>query len=313
MRRYILLITTFLVAVSCSQMMVPELGGADRILCLNARLYTADSLHTVSACYGCRTGVEPAPGTVVTCYVNGVKADVAVADSLGDVILKVLIAPSDTVVVRAEAPLAPPVEAEAVAPSAPCLKRASIEIEDYYYVLMQMADYNAGEDYYVVKIYEDDIVYNQDSGEVVLLESTGSLSHGEQAQVFSDHGFDGAANTMKINFSASKRYSYMYRHYGSWDYEESVKQRFVQLTSIRLQLCSLCREDYWTSFLLSGGNYWEGFENPLDQIGGPKVYPCNVSGGAGLVAVRSCAEVSLPYAEVIEDGRGTVLSDRYLF
>lgn len=241
-------------------------------------------------------------------YLNAV----AVADSLGDAILKVLIAPSDTVVVTAEAPLASPVEAMTVAPSAPLLVRTSIEIEDYYYVLMQMADYDAGEDYYVVKINEDDIVYNQDSGEVVLHEITGSLSHGEQAQVFSDHGFDGTANTMKINFSASKRYSYMYRHYGSWDYEESVKQRFVHLTSIRLRLCSLCREDYWTSFLLSG-NYWEGFENPLDQIGGPKVYPCNVNGGSGLVAVRSCAELSLPFAEVIEDGRGTVLSDRYLF
>ncbi len=310
MRRYLLLIFILPLVASCSQMIVPAPVGADRILCLNARLYTADTLHTVSACYGGRTSVEPAPGTVVTCFVNGVKADEALADSLGDALLQARIEPGDTICITAEAPLAASVIAKSVAPSAPSIGYAYID--DNPSVCMQVADSTPAEDYYVVKLYEDDLVYNKDGGEVVLQERSGSLVLGDQGGVFSDHSFAGAAKTMNVIFRGSNRYHYMYKHYGSYDYEVSKKQRFVLLTSIRLRLCSLCAEDYWTSFLLSGDS-WDGFENPLDQIGGPKVYPCNVSGGAGLVAVRSCAEVVLPYAETVQDGSGTILSDRYLY
>ena len=308
MRRYIFLLITLLPVVSCSQMIVPEPVGADRILCLNARLYTADTLHTVSACYGCRTGVEPAPGTVVACFVNGVRVDEAVADSLGDAPLRAHIRPGDTVCIMAEAPLAPSVSAKAVAPPVPTIGYASFED---FSMLMQVVDSTPEEEYFVVKLYEDDRVYNQDSGEVVLQERTGVLVPGEQERVFSDHAFAGAAKTMNISYH-SNRYTYMYKDYGSYDYEVSDKQRFVLETSMRLRLCSLCAEDYWTSFLLSGDN-WDGFENPLDQLGSPVVYPSNVDGGAGLVAVRSCADAVLPYAEVIMDGNGHVLSDRYLF
>lgn len=311
MRRYLLLIFILPLVASCSQMVVPEPVGADRILCLNARLYTADTLHTVSACYGGRTSVEPAPGTVVTCFVNGVKADEALADSLGDALLQARIEPGDTICITAEAPLAASVIAKSVAPSAPAMGYAYIEGNPCV-CSMQVADSTPEEDYYVVKLYEDDLIYNKDSGDVVLQERSASRVFGEQRQVFSDHTFAGSTKTMKVGFSGSNRYHYMYKHYGSYDYEVSTKQRFVLLTSIRLRLCSLCAEDYWTSFLLSGDS-WDGFENPFDQIGGPKVYPCNVSGGAGLVAVRSCAEVVLPYAETVQDGSGTILSDRYLY
>ena len=315
MRRYIFLLIMLLPVVSCSQMIVPEPAGADRILCLNARLYTADTLHTVSACYGCRTGVEPAPGTVVVCFVNGVRVDEAVADSLGDAQLRARIEPGDTVCVTADAPLAPSVSAKTVAPLSPVIGHAGIGlIEGYQQVRLQVADNSPEEDYFVVKLYEDNVVYNQDGGEVVLQERSPSLVRGEQGRVFSDHAFAGAAQTMNIVVDGTTRYQYMYRWYGSYDYGHEVpeKQRFALETSIRLRLCSLCAGDYWTSFLLSGDS-WDGFENPLDQIGGAMVYPCNVDGGAGLVAVRSCAEVVLPYAEVIMDGSGRILSDRYLF
>jgi hypothetical protein len=312
MRRYIFLLIMLLPVVSCSQMIVPEPAGADRILCLNARLYTADTLHTVSACYGCRTGVEPAPGTVVVCFVNGLRVDEAVADSLGDAQLRARIEPGDIVCVTADAPLAPSVSAKTVAPLPPVIGHAGIGlIEGYQQVRLQVADNSPEEDYFVVKLYEDNVVYNQDGGEVVLQERSPSLVRGEQGHVFSDHAFAGAAKTMNISCD-SNRYSYLYKPYGSYDYEVSEKQRFALETSMRLRLCSLCAEDYWTSFLLSGDS-WDGFENPLDQIGSAMVYPCNVDGGAGLVAVRSCAEVVLPYAEVIMDGSGRILSDRYLF
>ena len=312
MRRYIFLLIMLLPVVSCSQMIVPEPAGADRILCLNARLYTADTLHTVSACYGCRTGVEPAPGTVVVCFVNGVRVDEAVADSLGDAPLHAHISPGDTVCITAEAPLAPSVSAKTVAPLPPVIGHAVIALIDgSHQVCLQVADNSPEEDYFVVKLYEDVLIYNQDGGEVVLHERTGAQVRGEQGRVFSDHAFAGAAKTMNISCD-SNRYSYLYKPYGSYDYEVSEKQRFALETSMRLRLCSLCAEDYWTSFLLSGDS-WDGFENPLDQIGSAMVYPCNVDGGAGLVAVRSCAEVVLPYAEVIMDGSGCILSDRYLF
>lgn len=131
MKRILLLTLPLLGA--CTRTLFPDPTGPEKLIALEARLNTADTLHTVYASYSLHDDVVPADDLTIACYVNGEKkAETteyeAYTTQANAYRLRADIAPGDVVRIVAVPPGgAANAEAEATAPPAPLLERVEID------------------------------------------------------------------------------------------------------------------------------------------------------------------------------------------
>lgn len=80
MKKIIILIVVLGLAVSCVEDLYPGTVGPDRVLAMNADLYSTDTLHTVLLYYSGHNSIEYVEGATVSIYVNGDLMDVTSED-----------------------------------------------------------------------------------------------------------------------------------------------------------------------------------------------------------------------------------------
>ena len=131
MKRILLLTLPLLAA--CTRTLFPDPTGPEKMIALEARLSTADTLHTLYASYSLHDDVVPADDLTISCYINGEKkAETtdyeAYTTHANAYRLRADIAPGDIVRIVAVSPDgAAEAEAEVTAPPAPLLERVEID------------------------------------------------------------------------------------------------------------------------------------------------------------------------------------------
>lgn len=80
MKKIIILMAVLGLAVSCVEDLYPGTVGPDRILAMNADLYSTDTLHTVCLYFSGHNSIEYAGGANVSIYVNGELIDATSED-----------------------------------------------------------------------------------------------------------------------------------------------------------------------------------------------------------------------------------------
>ena len=131
MKRILLLTLPLLAA--CTRTLFPDPTGPEKMIALEARLSTADTLHTLYASYSLHDDVVPADDLTISCYINGEKkaetTDYKPYTTYANAYrLRADIAPGDIVRIVAVSPDgAAEAEAEVTAPPAPLLERVEID------------------------------------------------------------------------------------------------------------------------------------------------------------------------------------------
>ena len=174
-------------AVSCVEDLYPGTLGPDRILAMNADLYSTDTLHTVLLYFSGHNSIEYAEGATVSIYVNGELTDVTSEDirdkdgrhenEYARYQLKARFSEGDRVKVVAEKDDYH-IEAEETVPPCPSTGKTSYDIviekdplsdnvSKYISMNVEVEDDKTGMDYYAVEVFLNKLCIKDDDGEVV--------------------------------------------------------------------------------------------------------------------------------------------------
>ena len=314
MKRYFYILAALL-ASACSEGIVPDIPGAETMLCLSGTLNTSDTLHTLYASYSRRADALAASGARVRCYIDGELQDVGTVGEDGKVALRADICPGDSVrfVAESDAPVA---TADLNVLPAARFELLSHEIKDGRLLLgCRLWDDPEKDNFYkldislertdTVVLYGGHVVSRTEHADLNTAFSDSPVVNGNSFRIFSDGTFSGAS----IPLCAKLYDGYLRdRARNSW------RSNMVSRMNIVMKIYSLDIQDYWTSVILSG-SLWGGALDPSEtwgDFGIPDIYPCNVSGGVGLVSVRTVTSIILPYSLMTVDQDDNVAMTYYL-
>lgn len=187
MKKNFILLAMLGLIVSCVEDLYPEPMGPDRLLAMNADLYSTDTLHTVFLYFSGHNSIEYAEGVNVSIYVNGKLMDSTSKDivdedgryelgyaryqliakfSEGDKVK--IVAEKGSYHIEAEETVLPrPSIGEITYDTVIEEDPLSDEVSRYVALNVEVEDNRTGLDYYAVEVFLKKLCVKDDDGEVV--------------------------------------------------------------------------------------------------------------------------------------------------
>lgn len=306
MRDFLLFPAFLLAFVSCQSVEFPAQDGPERMLCLNARFSTADTLHTLYLACSEYTGITQADGTTVQAWVNGIPVQADAPDDKGICLLHARIRPSDTVSLTAGAPGCPDAHVVTLPVSVPEFRVENMtytSADNKVHCRLQILDAPEEDNYYLVQLFVHREVVRSDGETVLDLYSELSPDRSEDplqtdpAFLFTDRTFPGGTKTVELTavvpILKQTHNTLLYREYFDEETQSWVKEKisYVSRNTLIARVSSLSEQDYWTSaWTMAERNQESTLQAILFGLKDIPVYPQNVQGGLGLVCTRSADE-----------------------
>lgn len=310
MKRYI--ISALILAVSCTHAYFTENDGGNAPLCINARINTADSVHTVFVSGAGTSGAISKNGAAVSLQVNGGDIETARVDEDGAALFRKIVKPSDEVHINCSdvsatvsgttAPMASVINASynllEREESAVTVRIQKNENSDNFYIVQLVSFQKAWRDFdnklltsegTIHKLTGNDDNPRQPYSTLVIVD----------ADSFQDSDFCDVIVKCRPDFS--RKHDMTNRDVVLVDdHIEYVRDpTYTRIIEYKVRVSALTPDDYWTlryytdsPFAMLGPNLDNSLSSlPLETI--PKVYPENVNGGLGLVCVRTATELPI--------------------
>lgn len=303
------IIPLIILAASCTHDYFPSTGSDETLICMNARLNTADTLHKVQIKGSDVNRTVSMTGAVVTLQVGDAPSDTAYVRSDGFAYFNRIIKAADIVTLSSgkasatvsglQVPEGDILEASYSLTGKKAKVKARIRRNpdtDNLYIL-QLVTYQ-----HAIRDNDKEVLLDRSTIHTLNLESYPLQKYPRMFLVDSDAFWDG--DSCDITVEGLTEFLEVHKMSSLFAHIEDNKQVFEPESYTRTilfcaRISALNRDDYWTlRYLVDDpayalGSNLDGVMSylPLETI--PKNYPENVSGGIGLVSVRSALEIPI--------------------
>ena len=303
------IIPLIILLASCTHDYFPSTGSDETLICMNARLNTADTLHKVQIKGSDVNRTVSMTGAVVTLQVGDAPSDTARVRSDGFAYFNRIIKASDIVTLSSgkasatvsglQVPEGDILEASYSLTGKKATVKARIRRNpdtDNLYIL-QLVTYQ-----HAIRDNDNEVLLDRSTIYTLNLESYPLQKYPRMFLVDSDAFLDD--DSCDITVEGLTEFLEAHKMSSLFGRIENNKQVFEPESYTRTilfcaRISALNRDDYWTlRYLVDDPAYALGPNLngvlsmlPLETI--PKTYPGNVSGGIGLVSVRSALEIPI--------------------
>ncbi len=303
------IIPLIILLASCTHDYFPSTGSDETLICMNARLNTADTLHKVQIKGSDVNRTVSMTGAVVTLQVGDAPSDTARVRSDGFAYFNRIIKASDIVTLSSgkasatvsglQVPEGDILEASYSLTGKKATVKARIRRNpdtDNLYIL-QLVTYQ-----HAIRDNDKEVLLDRSTIYTLNLESYPLQKYPRMFLVDSDAFWDD--DSCDITVEGLTEFLEAHKMSSLFGRIENNKQVFEPESYTRTilfcaRISALNRDDYWTlRYLVDDPAYALGPNLngvlsmlPLETI--PKTYPGNVSGGIGLVSVRSALEIPI--------------------
>ncbi len=303
------IIPLIILLASCTHDYFPSTGSDETLICMNARLNTADTLHKVQIKGSDVNRTVSMTGAVVTLQVGDAPSDTARVRSDGFAYFNRIIKASDIVTLSSgkasatvsglQVPEGDILEASYSLTGKKATVKARIRRNpdtDNLYIL-QLVTYQ-----HAIRDNDKEVLLDRSTIYTLNLESYPLQKYPRMFLVDSDAFLDD--DSCDITVEGLTEFLEAHKMSSLFGRIENNKQVFEPESYTRTilfcaRISALNRDDYWTlRYLVDDPAYALGPNLngvlsmlPLETI--PKTYPGNVSGGIGLVSVRSALEIPI--------------------
>jgi hypothetical protein len=303
------IIPLIILLASCTHDYFPSTGSDETLICMNARLNTADTLHKVQIKGSDVNRTVSMTGAVVTLQVGDAPSDTARVRSDGFAYFNSIIKASDIVTLSSgkasatvsglQVPEGDILEASYSLTGKKATVKARIRRNpdtDNLYIL-QLVTYQ-----HAIRDNDKEVLLDRSTIYTLNLESYPLQKYPRMFLVDSDAFLDD--DSCDITVEGLTEFLEAHKMSSLFGRIENNKQVFEPESYTRTilfcaRISALNRDDYWTlRYLVDDPAYALGPNLngvlsmlPLETI--PKTYPGNVSGGIGLVSVRSALEIPI--------------------
>jgi|GEM_PF-6522683 len=303
------IIPLIILLASCTHDYFPSTGSDETLICMNARLNTADTLHKVQIKGSDVNRTVSMTGAVVTLQVGDAPSDTARVRSDGFAYFNRIIKASDIVTLSSgkasatvsglQVPEGDILEASYSLTGKKATVKARIRRNpdtDNLYIL-QLVTYQ-----HAIRDNDKEVLLDRSTIYTLNLESYPLQKYPRMFLVDSDAFWDD--DSCDITVEGLTEFLEAHKMSSLFGRIENNKQVFEPESYTRTilfcaRISALNRDDYWTlRYLVDDPAYALGPNLngvlsmlPLETI--PKTYPGNISGGIGLVSVRSALEIPI--------------------